>query len=122
MMFLFLGVELWLDQSVVFLFNSVHGDWTASCQPTRSAFCGITVYSACSEVGLGHPLKKSLFPVQRVAKIVASWAAGKSFWGGDKRIIKIMSLKKSANLFFLKFQIGPFIVSHPAGTQETTFF
>ena len=32
------------------------------------------------EVGWGHPLKKSLFPVQQVARIVATQAAAISFF------------------------------------------
>ena len=70
------------------------------------------------------PLKKSLFPVQRVAIIVASREAAKSFFspplyrngqenaGGKKR--KIGKCEKNMPTRHLK--------SHPAGGQETQLF
>ena len=64
--------------------------------------------------------KKSLFPVQRVAKIVASRAAAKK---KIMKIVKIILKKKKLIKKKKRFPVGPlYIHSHPAAGPETTFF
>ena len=71
----------------------------------------------------GATLKKILFPVQRVADIVASRAAAKFFFSFFFSLRNLCEfLKKSIFSFFSKKLSSQQELSHPVGLRETDFF
>ena len=81
-------------------------------------------------LGIRLFIKKSLFPVQRMAKIVASWAAAISFffhfffWVGGRKILSIFCwggggfVQKGGG----KSPVAPFLVAPPLHLKQNYFY